>query len=284
MKKCRNLNQNVISEPIEAQVKKIINKETKIFTMGSCFAYEIYEYLKEKKYNVLTAQLSDSKPELMWYNTYTMKYELQRIVGKFNQDFDDCWVTNRGYQDPYRRVVFGSSKEDLFQKIETINDVIRAGFTTADVVVITLGLTEVFFQNNNSNAICAVPGYECGGGFDTQVRFTSFQENLENVSEILETLHTLNSKCQVILTVSPVPLGSTFSDNDHVIANMESKSILRAVAAEITRKFDFCHYFHSYEFAMSLNRNEVFIQDARHVDKKFVQIIMNDFEKYFIES
>ena len=100
----------------------------------------------------------------------------------------------------------------------------------------------------------------------------------------MNTIKDFNPKAKIILTVSPVPLGSTFSDSDNLIANTESKSILRAVAGAIVRKYDFCNYFHSYEMATSLDRSQVFIQDARHISKPFVRHIMFEFEKYFVEG
>lgn len=284
MKNCRNLNENIFTNPIEIKQEKIIDQNSKIFTMGSCFAHEIYNYLKEKKFNVLTKQISENEPELIWYNTYTMRYEFERLTGEFTQGEDDFWQTSRGFQDPYRRFLFSETKEGLLQKIEYLNDIIKKGILNADVFIMTLGLTEVFFQNKNNNAICATPGYGSGGGHDSCVKFTSFQENYNNISKIMEIINKLNPKCQVILTVSPVPLGLTYSDTyDHIIANTESKSILRAVAAEITKKYNFCHYFYSYELANSIARNDVYIDDARHVKREFVSYIMQQFELNFIK-
>lgn len=284
MKNCRDLNQNILSHPIDASINKIITKDSKIFTMGSCFAYEIYHYLKNKGYDVLTKQLSDDEPELIWYNTYTMRYEFEKVIGAFTQEQNDYWNTPRGLQDPYRRFVFGSKKQELHDKISKIDEIIRNGILTSDVIVLTLGLTEVFFQNSNNKAICASPGYGSGGGHDTRVKFTTYGENYDNVNEIMNIIKRINPKAKVILTVSPVPLGMTYSKYDHVVANTESKSVLRAVAGEIVRNHEHSNYFHSYEIATSLDRQHVFIQDARHVKKDFVLHIMKEFEKYFVEE
>jgi len=283
MKTCRNLSQTILTHPIEAPRSGIVTPQSKIFTMGSCFAYEIYCHLRDKGYNVLTRQLSDIEPELLWYNTYTMRYEFEKVVGKFTQEKSDYWSTHRGFQDPYRRFVFGSTVSELFRKTRELDRIIHEGITSADIVVLTLGLTEVFFQNTNHNAICATPGYGSGGGHDTYVRFTEYGENFDNVDRIIHLIKDINPKAKVIITVSPVPLGSTYSNSDHAVANTESKSILRAVAGAIVRKHsDMCYYFHSYELANSYDRSKVFIDDARHVNRSFVAYIMHEFEKQFV--
>jgi GSCFA family len=95
----------------------------------------------------------------------------------------------------------------------------------------------------------------------------------------------VNPAAHLILTVSPVPLGSTFAPGlDHAIANTESKSILRAVAGELVRKDDHVHYFHSYELVMHASRGEVFLDDGRHVRPEYVAGIMQDFEKAFVRQ
>jgi hypothetical protein len=50
-----------------------------------------------------------------------------------------------------------------------------------------------------------------------------------------------------LLTVSPVPLTATNSGNHVLVATMESKSILRAVAGKVAREIENSSYFPSYE-------------------------------------
>src|SRR5205085_3495680 len=155
----------------------------------------------------------------------------------------------------------------------------------ADLVIITLGLTEVFFQQHNDRAICAVPGYCGGGGLGCEFRCTEYPENYDNIDQAIRVLQKVNPKAHVILTVSPVPLGSTFASGaDHLIANTESKSVLRAVAGALCRKYAKVHYFHSYELVMSSPREAVYLEDGRHVQPSCVAGIMQDFERAFLKT
>ena len=153
MKTCRVINQNLISNPIEIKnPNNFISDSTKVFTIGSCFALEIKDYLMRNSYNVLVAEENSATPEpkLIWYNTYTTLYEFERITGEFKQEYDDVWNLGNRWQDPYRRCVFANSKEELWSKINKLNEDIKYGILNAECLIITLGLTEVFFQKNRA--------------------------------------------------------------------------------------------------------------------------------------
>lgn len=280
MKTARTINQNVKNTPIHGDIYKIIKNNTPILTIGSCFALEVNRFLINRKYNILNKEFGEN---MIWYNTYTILYEFQRLNNKFIQDFDDIWGINNKWQDPYRRCIFGKSKQELWDQINNINNKMRSYIISAKIIVITLGLTEVWFAPND-RAICASPGYPRGkgGGQDCIFRATNYDENLKNMNEILSILSILNKDCKVILTVSPVPLGMTFREMDHIVANTDSKSILRAVAGEIVKNNKNTYYFHSYELAMNVARDKVFKADGRHVNPDFVAWIMNNFSKHFV--
>ena len=60
----------------------------------------------------------------------------------------------------------------------------RRHILAADCVIITLGLTEVFFQQHNGHAICAAPGYSGGGGIGCEFRATEYPENFANIERV----------------------------------------------------------------------------------------------------
>ena len=78
-----------------------------------------------------------------------------------------------------------------------------------------------------------------------------------------------------MLTVSPVPLGRTFTDLDVVVANVESKCLLRTAAGEMARRFENVHYFPSFEICGA--SGEVYEDDGRHVRRNVVQQIVRLF-------
>jgi hypothetical protein len=60
-----------------------------------------------------------------------------------------------------------------------------------------------------------------------------------------------NPKMKFLLTVSPVPLTATATDQHVLPATIYSKSVLRAVAGALSQKHDFVDYFPSYELIAS---------------------------------
>src|SRR5262249_19790413 len=85
----------------------------------------------------------------------------------------------------------------------------------------------------------------------------------------------------VVITVSPVPLARTFSPYDVGTANLESKSILRAVAGQIAREYaDRVSYFPSYEMATILPI-PVYKPDKRHVLPTFADQVVGEFIRLF---
>ena len=240
--KCRTLSDSLDQHPITFQRSPLIDQQSKVLALGSCFALRVKEWLLANGYGVLNE--GDLPPitfrgrrefdPRIYYNTFCIRYEFERAAGDFVQADDDIWEPHqnalRVYQDPYRRMLAAEDHQTLWQRIRQVDNQMRRHILEADCVIITLGLTEVFFQQHNDRAICAAPGYSGGGGIGCEFRPTEYAENFENMDRVVQILRQLNPKAQLIVTVSPVPLAATWAGVDHAIANTESKCILRAVA------------------------------------------------------
>jgi hypothetical protein len=77
---------------------------------------------------------------------------------------------------------------------------------------------------------------------------------------------------RTILTVSPVPLHTTFMPEDCVIANEYSKTVLRVCAEELARKYANVDYFPSYEIVRSGGLAN-FHKDNVHVKPEVVSLV-----------
>lgn len=93
-----------------------------------------------------------------------------------------------------------------------------------------------------------------------------------------------NKEPRIILTVSPVPLLRTFSNRDIIVANTYSKSVLRAVADELSSKYDDVDYFPSYEMVANSPREIAWRHDQRHVTKEMVWHIMHRFKTEYTDQ
>src|SRR5690606_15006083 len=128
-------------------------KEDKIFTIGSCFAERIRLALGEQGYQVgpdyasipmdRRRYLIDTLPErphMNYYNTFTIRQEMERHIGEWAQAPDDVWTVpdkfwkgEVAYQDPYRRLVYGRTKEDLHEALGHINRIMYDGLVSSNV-------------------------------------------------------------------------------------------------------------------------------------------------------
>jgi len=286
--------------------RKLIKPDSKIFTMGSCFAVEIRRAMARRGYDVFphyvdvkfdpTQQIFDMIPKremIAHYDTFVIRQEFEAALGVWTDRDAGFWeVTNAAvnqhiqsekvYQDPSRKLIYAKSLPALKDLADKIDAVMLQGIVESDLIVITLGLTEVWRHNKTGRYLCRPPntGYGGGDGLAT-FRQSTFVENYLNVKATLDLLFSKFPAKNVILTVSPVPLALTYSATDIGTANTESKSILRAVAGQICREYAArVTYFPSYEMA-TIMPWPVFQEDKRHVLPEFADRVVTTFHDMF---
>ena len=296
-----------ISKPtLSIERTKLIDGADAVFTMGSCFALEIRHAFKRMGRLALpdylavdfdsATQIFDKIPErdlTPHYDTFVIRQEFEAALGLWPDRADGVWpvrdapvnkVLNREevYQDPYRKMVYAVSPELLNTLSHRITSVLKDGIEKSRVLVITLGLTEVWQHNETSKYLCRPPGTGYGGGVGLATfRQSTFVENYDNVKATLDLLFEHFPEKDVVLTVSPVPLAATYSNTDVATANLESKSILRSVTGQICREYKNAHYFPSFEMA-NVMPWPVFQEDRRHVLPEFADRVTATFEKMFM--
>ena len=111
---------------------------------------------------------------------------------------------------------------------------------------------------------------------------TDFAENLANLHRVYELFTANNPTGHIVISLSPVPLRATFRDMNSVVANIASKSMLRAVIDDfVSLHTDRVTYFPAYEVVTVLE-GEPFQDDNRHVRPEAVEQIMRLFESWFV--
>jgi hypothetical protein len=154
-------------------------------------------------------------------------------------------------------------------------------FETLDVFVFTLGLTECWRSKADGAVFPLCPGVD-GGTFSAD-RYEFYNQTAADVIDDLRAfraaLLNVNSKAQIILTVSPVPLAATADPGGHVLsATTYSKSVLRVAAETMRVEFDDVHYFPSYEIITgAFNRGGYYAPNLRDVLETGVAHVMRLF-------
>jgi GSCFA family len=264
-----------------------IRNSDEVFAIGSCFARSVETALAALGWNVKSITDVFDQFSKEGGNGYTNKYNPWAIVNELSwaldpdSEFpidalqplsDDTWIDVQGNYFVLTREDRGTT----FRRHLLLTELMRR-IPECRIIVITLGLIEAFFDTLLDIYTNQTPrSSETPGRF--RFRILSFDE----VIEALERIHALLSRyghpdVQVVVTVSPVPLTATFSQQDIVLANTLSKATLRTAAGWWAHAHDNVHYFPSYEIVMNSQRDSAWFSDGVHVRPELVGHIMETF-------
>ena len=274
-----------------------ISPATPIASMGSCFAREIKRRLIQRDYNYITeetyhpASLHASAAWERVYSTHCMRQIFEYTFEQWNPDLR-WWLApeSKKIQDPYRRVILYDNLEAAEENFEQHRIHSRKALEKAEVLILTLGLTEIWQDTIDGAVICLPAGpYVKEGGDMSRYRFrvSRYEENLENLERIHEIMSARNPECKILITVSPVNLWATFrQDIDVISASCNSKATLRAAADEFTARHENVFYFPAFEMATIYQplSGLTYFSEGRHnfhVNKQTVKFIMQHFFKFF---
>ncbi|KVZ37826.1 hypothetical protein WL17_18410 [Burkholderia ubonensis] len=205
--------------------QRFISADTRFFTLGSCFAREIATRLIERGYRA----------------------DFFEVVEHINSSF-----ANRSMVDWAQGKCRGQSRErldELFASLNITPDGLRARWAAANVFIYTLGVAPAFFDRQSGEFVMPSSSTFASRAFAEMYDFrtTTVQENLENLEYIASYMRTLNPNVKIVITVSPVPLKTTFEFKSAMQADCISKSTLRVVAHEFVTKHPDVVYWPSFE-------------------------------------
>ena len=220
-----------------------------------------------------------ARNHLNTYNAFSALQEIERILEVWSPEPDDYWETEDGLQCPYRSLVFAASPEILEEVSADLDAALRDGFDAADHFIFTFGSTEVFINRASGKATNQSPAYPQGGGRDETDHFaTTFAENYDAITRMVDLITAEKPEAIIFLAVSPVALKRTFSGQDIVLANTLAKATLRAVLAEVALTRPNVRYVPYYEAVLAAG-DEAWMPDGRHVRRAVVEKITRAFVK-----
>jgi hypothetical protein len=283
--------------PLPQPNRLTINPSTPIASLGSCFAREIKRRLLQREYNYIAEETHHPAAvhaSAAWervYSTFCMRQIFEYTFETWNPQLR-WWVAPQSgkAQDPYRRTIVYDSVAEAEADFSNHVNHSRRALERAEILILTLGLTEIW-QDCKDGSVISLPSgpYVKEGGDMSRYGFrvSRYNENLENLERIHEIMLRYNPNCKLLMTVSPVNLWATFrTDLDVISASCNSKSTLRAVADEFTSRHDNVFYFPAYEMATIYQplSGQTFFSEGRenyHVNKPTVKFIMRHFFDYY---
>lgn len=268
------------------QPKFKIKKKSKIVTAGSCFAQHVGKWLSKRSFSFLPSTL-DTEHNFSFafgniYSTALLRQWLEAALGQ--KDLSHIYHEEEGRFYDLLRPAFNvdgfKSKKDLIKSRTDALKEMHAQITQADVFVFTLGLTESW--NDVDGVVYPMcPGTLCGE-FDHEKHFFKnydVAENMEEMTKAIELVSEINGNIKFLLTVSPVPLTATASENHVLTATCLSKSVLRTVAGMLASQNPDIDYFPSYEIITThANKGRYFKDNMRDVTEEGVSHVMSHLE------
>jgi hypothetical protein len=262
---------------IRAEPVRLIEPSTKVATIGSCFASELARMMDA------VGIRGAMHPGGLFYSTATIRQELERIAGGWpERAAEPLWNVGPGWVDPFRDYGVVQPDESAVLASRTEADLAADGlFGGAGVVVVTLGLIETWRSRISGATYRQIPHPAVFPTLKPEFHRMTVAEMLDDLERIHRVVREVLG-AELVVTTSPVPLHSTFTALDVRVANVESKSRIRAAVSEFVDQHADVHYFHSYDMVVTAERqSDYFREDGRHVEERAVRYIVSEFLRLF---
>jgi hypothetical protein len=253
----------------------IITKDTRVIGVGSCFASYFLLWLAENGFN----RGLDSSPHNALIR-YGSSFENPAVIAQqFRWAFEGL--------DAHAPTWIGKDKE-VFEATEERRRLVRETLERTDVLVLTLGLSEVWYDRESGEPLWRALTRR---HYDPE-RHVLRVETLADTRRHLEKIEALRARhlprMKIVFTVSPVRLRATFRPVSAISANSASKAILRAALDEFLRERPAqlnreLFYFPSYEIVHDVFRDP-FEEDNRHVTPFVAAQVVRCFAENFCDA
>lgn len=276
----------------------IISKDTQICSMGSCFADEIGWVLLQNKLNIGDVEVNNDLKHVLYpwgtfFNSSNLKEIIFHTLEKKKIDFNETsflkvsphlsgnhFLSKTNYiKEDFKLVnlyfknrTASQSINECILEIDNKLSIFRRSLLQSNIIIITLGLIETWIDKISRltwHSFHGDPISKTAVNNKADFKLLNYEENNNNLRDIINAILEIDREKKIILTVSPIPLSFTFTPKDVVIANRYSKSLLRAVIENfIDNKNIF--YFPSFEIITDcIGFPESYAEDYRHIDLKY---------------
>lgn len=240
--------------------------ESKVLSIGSCFAEEIGRKLK---YHLLDCSIN---PAGIAFNPLSLA-----DLWDFQWDERDIFQYHGIWHSlKHHSILSAASREALLNNIERRHREMEAYKTTADLVIVSFGTAYCYRYRKTGRQVA-----NCH-----KIPQSEFEKKRVDVDEIVNLWSSILTKAkkenperQYILTVSPVR-----HLKDGMIENNRSKAILQLAVEELT-KIEKVHYFPAYELMLDdLRDYRYYKDDMIHPTEKAVNYIWERFADCFFSE
>jgi len=256
----------ILSTPVNISPANFnINHNSKITSLGSCFADKIGRKLKSLKFDVI------NNPIGIYFNPLSLNQSFQSINNStpFYAQHSSLY-----FHHDFHSQINGESQNELVNKINFLQKECIERLKSTDVLILTLGTAIVYELAENKKVIA-----NCHKQNKSKFikRFLSVNEIVESYKSILKLLP---NNANIIITVSPIR-----HTKEGIQKNQLSKSILRVACNQMETLSPNTSYFPSYEIMVDELRDYRFYnQDLIHPSDQAVDYIFNKFSNCYFNN
>jgi hypothetical protein len=254
---------------------KIISKTTRVTAFGSCFAQNITAHLSRLGFDLAKSRAPEIYVSAMGEGLVNVHALLQQFA----------WTLD-GQQPPGN--LWHGYDAKSFGYDENIRVKTREVFLNTDVFILTLGLSEVWFDEVTGGIFWRAVPMSSYDSSRHKFRVCTFAETKQALEQIHASILKHVPSARIVFTLSPIPLAATFRDQSCITANCASKAILKAALDEFLRDLgesvrNQVFYFPAFEIINELFPRR-FREDCRHPYDFVIPAVMKLFEAYYCES
>jgi hypothetical protein len=252
------------------KTKRQIAYPDNITLLGSCFAENIGNMLKNNKFNV------DVNPFGILYNPLSIENALRILLEKRFFSEKDLFFHNGVWSSFAHHGSFSSICQN--ETLQNVNSKIITSsekLSKIDFLLITFGTAWVYEKDDKIVTNChKLPEKEF------QRRRLSILEIVDCYTKLIADIQKINPDFNVIFTVSPI---RHWKDGAH--ENQISKSTLLLAINELQNKFENIDYFPAYEIVLDELRDYRFYEeDMLHPNLLAVNYIWEKFSEIYFSG
>jgi len=248
-----------------------INHAHSLFLIGSCFAENIGNKLKEHYFNTLNNPNGILFNPSSIYNTLTNCLQQKEIA--------ESSILNKNnlfFSYEHHTSIYANSQAELLSFITATQNKLYAYLKETDLLIITFG-TAFVYKHKLNNTIVANCHKQPSNEFEKTL--LSVNDITSDYLKLISQLKALNPNIKILFTVSPVKYLK-----DGVEENSLSKATLLLAANTLAQEQN-CSYFPAYELVNDDLRDYRFYkEDMAHPNNQAINYIWEKFTDTFFSD
>ncbi len=248
-----------------------ISHITPVMLMGSCFAENIGDELKNLKFNI------DINPFGVLFNPVSICRSLERLIEVKEFKEDELFYYNENWHSfmHHSRFSFPDKNKCLQEiniRLENSFEFIRKAY----FLILTFGTSWVFYNVQNDQPVSNCHKMPAS---NFSRRLLDVNSIVKSYESLFKSLRRLNKNLNIILTVSPAR-----HLRDGAEENQLSKSILLLAVHELCNK-GYASYFPAYEIVLDDFRDYRFYDaDMVHPSRQAIEYIFEKFSNSWLND